>query len=42
MQVENIEFTAEDAMAKLNTTYDLYTETERLFKYIPLKKCNFT
>ena len=42
MQIENIEFTAEDAMARVNTTYDKYRGTEPIFKNVPLKKCNFT
>ena len=42
MQFENIEFTAEDAMAKVNSTWVNYTNTYEHFSNIPLKKCNFT
>ena len=41
-QFEKIEFTAEDAMARVNTTYEYYDETEPVFKNVPLMKCNFT
>ena len=40
-QFENIEFTAEDALATVNSDYEYYTGTSRVFKNIPLKKCNF-
>ena len=41
-QFENIEFTGEDAMAKVNSTYKYYNEHEPVFQNVPLIKCNFT